>query len=287
MSEFDILVGLAMLAMLVTMAVIAISAFKQRAEDVAEELESVQVEPAPQGDGTPGAAPKTQDAPSPAPDVAEPREPIQMPWEMLGFGAVTLLVAGGAVGGGTVMNRRRREYGAVRAARTAKWEQAQGTHAEIANAYADLRLDPVAAIDHMALWDVTDPITAKFTETYGKASDLGGLGAATVPAADSVVSEYAEAVAAAKIAWDAAVAHAQRRGTECLPAPERANADRARKLLLRSRNAAASEAERALAADRAADLLEGLRKVIMPDEMRFELEATKRLALTARDPAVS
>lgn len=267
-SVLDLLIFMSIFFLIAIVSVNALGQFRERALEVqggAERLETVQE--------------------APASEPREPREPVDVPWNVLAFGALSLAVVGAGGAGGAAANRRRKERAALRGARNARWAKAQATHSQIANTYADLRLDPVAAIDHMALWDVTDVYTAKFTETYGRVTDLELLNRRDVPEADELVTEYVDAVAAAKIAFDAAVAHAKQRGTEVLPKTERADADRARKLLLTARNDAATDAERALAADRAADLLAGLRAVLLPTEMRFELDAVRRLELAAPEVA--
>lgn len=232
------------------------------------------------------AAENTNTAPELEPSAAteETADPVDFPWlpALAGTGGVLLLAGAGA--GGAHLVRRRRTAATQLADLTARLDQARTAHLAITDSYADMRFDPIAAIDHLALWDVRDPLTATFTHAYVKAGDLAEL-LKTTTVTDASVGEYFDAVVAARVAWDRAVSHARRLGDTALPTGDRNDLARARKLLTTAANSSATESERALAASRASDILTGLRSIVWPSETMTSIETISRKELSPAHPA--
>lgn len=279
-SLLDLLIGMVIIMLLATIGASTLGNLKKRQLEAQERSENLQEQVR---DAAESTEPNPQPQPEAKPEVtaAEPREPIDIPWTpiLLGAGGLIML-AGGGVGGASVRRghlRRAELAGNIRD----RWNAAVAKHDAMAEEYATLRLDPIAAIDHMALWDVTDPFTEKFTLAYGKISDTRSLHLNTAPTQAEIVDAYAADVDAAHLTWVNARDHAHDHGIEVLSPENQTKARRAKASLKIAANEAATEHERRQAAETAADLLASLRDIRFPAETHKAIVATSRKEIAA------
>lgn len=165
----------------------------------------------------------------------------------------------------------------------ARWHQAVSRHQAIADAYGALLLDPLAALTHAALWDITNPRCAAFILAYAEISDILALHP-TLPDDPALVTEYATKVRHTHAVWLDALHHAEQLGYTWLEAAEAAKARRAERLLRQAQDTRASDAERSLAAHKARGLLDAIRGVRLPTEVYAAVESSARRSLPGSDP---
>ena len=161
---------------------------------------------------------------------------------------------------------------------------ARNRHQQIAEAWTDIIVDPLNALTHSALFDVTQPRTAAWVEAYGKLCDHADnrVDPVFVDAADRDI--YIELVGVAGRAWDAAVSYAERVRQNWLPEPQAKKARQAERLLAVASDQGASIEERATAAEKAANLLKSIHAIDMPETVLHSLAAVARKELS---PAAS
>lgn len=151
---------------------------------------------------------------------------------------------------------------------------------QIADDYGALRCDPVAAIDHIALWDVTNDATRRFTLAYTKCTDQRRH--LTTPGATPTLAEataFADDVRAARHDFDAARGMAARQGINALPEPDQPAARRAQAAIARATDPAAPAPEAATAAAKATTLLQGITVLDWPAPAHQALDTITRKAL--------
>lgn len=279
-SLLDILVAIIIFMLIAMIGASTLSTARKRGLEAQERSENLQEQIR---DAAESTEPNPQPEPETQPEVTveEPREPLDVPWTpiLLGTGGLIVL-AGGGVGGASVRRghlRRAELAGNIRG----RWNAALAKHDAMADEYATLRLDPIAAIDHMALWDVTDPFTEKFTLAYAKVADTRSLHLNTAPTQAEIVDAYAADVDAAHLAWVNARDHARDHGIEVLSPENQTKARRAKASLKIAANDAATEHERSVAAETAADLLASLRDIRFPAETSKAIVAAARKQITA------
>lgn len=158
----------------------------------------------------------------------------------------------------------------------ALWHRARERHERVATAWTDLVCDPLSALTHCSLFDITNPTTAAFIEAYGEAGDFISVHGTDAPVQRAVVDEYAELARAVESAWEAARTRAGRSGYDWLPEDQRDDAERAARLLALASSESAPLAERASAAERASTLLRRIHAVVLPDATMQALEAVRR-----------
>lgn len=164
----------------------------------------------------------------------------------------------------------------------AQWDTAIETHDRVVEEWADIVTDPLAALEHSLLLDVTQPRTATFIDAYGQAQDLRaviGTTCPTGPDARTRVREYLSAVRKANTAWADASRHAAHVNLRWLPEAEATSVRRASVFLAVAADETATLPERAAAASKAAALLAEVTSFVLPAEAMRELETTRRLAL--------
>jgi hypothetical protein len=160
------------------------------------------------------------------------------------------------------------------------WALARKRHERVAESWTDLVCDPLAALTHCALFDVTHHYTAAFIEALGRADDFISIHGPAFPRDRADVDTYAALARTLENTWQAARTQAERSGLDWLPASQRADAERARRLLTLASDDGASLAERANAAERAATLLRRIHAVVLPDTTMHALESLSRPELT-------
>lgn len=200
------------------------------------------------------------------------------------IGALVLLVV--AVAAFAATNNNRRSHGPHAAPETtpadpqATLDAALHALDQIAEDYGALRCDPVAAIDHIALWDVTNDATRRFTLAYTKCTDQRRhltTGGATPTITE--VTAFADDVRAARHDFDAARGMAARQGITALPEPDQPAARRAQAAIARATDPAAPAPEAATAAAKATTLLQGITVLDWPAPAHQVLDTITRKAL--------
>lgn len=165
-----------------------------------------------------------------------------------------------------------------------QWDEALAAHDRVSEQWTELVTDPLAALDHSMLLDVTQPRTAAFIEAYGEAQDLRSMHGTAYPTsatADTVVREYLRVVRRAEQAWTDAVRHAKHVHTNWLPQDEAKRVRQASALLRTADDDTTPLHLRAEAAQKAADLLKQVHTFTLPADTAQAIEAKARLALPA------
>lgn len=171
--------------------------------------------------------------------------------------------------------------GTVAGSRETQWVESWRRWCAIDDAWTDLVCDPLTALTHAELLDVTLPRTAAFVTAYAEARDaMTGRTAATVPADLSRLLRLVDTV---DTAWTEAHAHAEHAGYAWLPEAERKKAATAEKALRLATDTNAPMGERANAAKQAARLLAEITTVRLPEKARAELDHLSRKALPASE----
>jgi hypothetical protein len=165
--------------------------------------------------------------------------------------------------------------------RTQRWADAVACHDHISDAWADIITDPLAALDHSLLLDVTQPRTAKFIEAFGRAQDLRALHGTTYPTKDEVVADYLSIVRQADEAWSDAVRHARHVHLAWLPEGEAKRVRQASALLATAADESQPMHLRADSAAKAAELLAKVTSFYLPEPSATAIETQARLALPA------
>lgn len=169
-----------------------------------------------------------------------------------------------------------------------RWNAALATHEKVIEAWTKIVTDPLAALDHTLLLDVTQPRTAAFIEAYGHAQDLAAIHGITMPTDESEQRAYATAVRKTDEAWTEAVRHAKHVHLNWLPAEEEKRARQAKGLLSTAADETVPVHLRAEAAKKAADLLAKVASFVLPEAATQALETSLRaieasVAHTAED----
>lgn len=158
------------------------------------------------------------------------------------------------------------------------WDRARARHERISEAWTELITEPLNALTHSSLFDVSVPKTAAFIEAYGEVQDMASIFAGQCPK-PAVLERYDRAVRQAEALWAAALDYAERRSYSWLPPEEQRHARLADKLLRQAADESLSHLTRMNYAKKAAALLEKIYTIKLPTEMKLELETRTRLAL--------
>jgi hypothetical protein len=156
------------------------------------------------------------------------------------------------------------------------WGLARARHERVIEAWTAMVTDPLAALSHSSLFDTANTWTAAFIGIYGRASDFIAVHGTEPPADRTLIDSYAALTREVESAWQSALIRAERSDLDWLPPAERADADRARRLLTLASDEAASLAERANAAQKAADLLRKVHSFVLPATTLTAIEAGTR-----------
>lgn len=169
----------------------------------------------------------------------------------------------------------------VQATLDERWAAALATHDEVIEAWTAIVADPLAALDHSLLLDVTQPRTAAFIEAYGHAQDLRAMHGTALPDDGALQVAYLAAVRKAHEAWTEAVRYAKHVHLSWLPDKEAALVRKATALLASAGDDAQPLHLRAEAAAKASHLLGKVTSFLLPPMAMHALEASRRLALPA------
>lgn len=162
-----------------------------------------------------------------------------------------------------------------------RWTEAREQFEAVEVAWEAIICDPLAALDHAALLDVTITRTGTFVEHLDDTKHLLRRLGDHVPDAQTDLVEFETAVRRTASAWAEAKRHAAHLDIESLPAHERPHADRARKALALMLDEDATDGERLNAAREVEKALARVKSVILPDRARGVIENVKRLAIEA------
>jgi hypothetical protein len=169
--------------------------------------------------------------------------------------------------------------GTTAGTRAEQWTDAWRRWCAIDDAWTDIVCDPLAALHHSELLDVTLPRTAAFVTAYADAREaMTGRTAATVPVD---LSRLLRLVDTTETAWVEAREHAEHAGYAWLPEAERKKAATAEAAIMLAMDKDAPMGERANAAAQAARLLGQITTVRLPKKARGELDTVARKAITA------
>lgn len=165
--------------------------------------------------------------------------------------------------------------------RVQRWAKTVARHDAITDEWADIVADPLAALDHSLLLDVTQPRTAKFIETYGRAQDLRSLHGTAFPDSTDVLADYLSTVRQADEAWQDAQRHARHIHLSWLPENEAKWVRQASALLASAADESQPIHLRADSAAQAAKLLAKVTSFYLPKATAAAIETKARLALPA------
>jgi hypothetical protein len=141
--------------------------------------------------------------------------------------------------------------------------------------------DPLSALEHSALLDVTQPRTAVFVQALGRAQDRRAVLGSDVPGDRDDVVEFEDLSRQVADAWYDARRHAAHVGYGWMSDKERALAERADTLLRLAADTSASLHERAAAAEQATKVLRSIHAVVLPEPALEVIASQRRLALEA------
>lgn len=163
--------------------------------------------------------------------------------------------------------------------RVEDWELAVHRHDQIAETYGALSVDPVETILHSALWDMANERSKEFILAFGKAQDMRAAMGVQVPESPLDIDDYVEAVREVQIAWDDALGFAKKVGASWFPADDRDKSEKAVGLLRKSKDTGVTDAERALYASKAYELLRTVMAVNWPQRTIQAIEEGAKLAI--------
>lgn len=161
-----------------------------------------------------------------------------------------------------------------------RWAHAVAKHLAIKDAYADILCDPIKALTHAALFDITQPLVERFHLTYAKCQDLHEVHGDTAPDDAAVVAEYADAVRHARLLFDDAVGYAAKVGYQWMPEGDKAAARKAVGLFTTAADDAATGPERAAAAVKGKELVASMTSVRWRPETVAAVDLLARRALS-------
>ncbi|KQP63168.1 hypothetical protein [Nocardioides sp. Leaf285] len=163
-----------------------------------------------------------------------------------------------------------------------RWRLARDRHTRVKEAYAQILTDPLNALTHSVLFDVSDERTARFVTAYSLADDLYDVSAHR-DRSESEVAQYEGAVHRLGPLWLDALRYAEKVGAEWMSARDQALAEAATKMLRLARDPGATEAERLSGLRRAHANMASIRSFHLPPGAALALENQVRLALPGPD----
>jgi prepilin-type N-terminal cleavage/methylation domain-containing protein len=223
-----------------------------------------------------GGTPK----PTPEPS-APPGDPFTVNWSVIGLVAMVIVFLVFLAIVGVAMFQISANKRNAASQLSDRWKHALDKHNVIRDEYAELTLDPVKSLQHSALWDVGNDRTRKFHEAYAEAQDIASLWGTKQPTDEATIAKYEKALRSSVQAWEDAVKHAARLGYQWMPKEDADSARKAVGLIKKSRDTAATESERALSAQKAKELIDGIGVVFFPKETTAAVEALVRVAIAA------
>ena len=163
----------------------------------------------------------------------------------------------------------------------ARWTAALARYDVVISEWGAIASDPLSALEHSALLDVTQPRTAAFVEALGRAQDRRSVLGSDLPTDRADVVEFEDLARRVADAWSDARRHAAHLGYGWMPDKDRALAERADTLLRLAADTSASLQERVAAADQATKVLRSIYAIVLPDPALEVIASQRRLALEA------
>jgi hypothetical protein len=163
----------------------------------------------------------------------------------------------------------------------ARWTAALARYDTVMTEWGAIASDPLSALEHSALLDVTQPRTAAFVEALGRAQDRRALLGSDIPRDRADVVEFEDLARRVADAWADARRHAAHVGYGWMPDKDRALAERADTLLRLAADTSASLHERVAAAEQATKVLHSIYAIVLPEPALEVIASQRRLALEA------
>lgn len=161
-----------------------------------------------------------------------------------------------------------------------RWVTAKANLDSINLAWGDLCADPLSALDHSALLDVSQKRTKDFMDSLSASTDFMSI-ASRHKRTDRIVGQLESHVRETKINWDEAQRYSSQVGTDWMTPEEQKIAKTARGLLELAMDPGATMAERANAAGQAQKMLNKLVSIAVPPPSMLMLERLTALQLDA------
>lgn len=161
----------------------------------------------------------------------------------------------------------------------ARWTAALARYDTVMTEWGAIASDPLSALEHSALLDVTQPRTAAFVEALGRAQDRRAVLGSELPWDRADVVEFEDLARRVADAWADARRHAAHVGYGWMPDKDRALAARADTLLRLAADTTASIPERAAAAEQATKVLRSLHAIVLPEPALEVIASQRRPAL--------
>jgi hypothetical protein len=163
----------------------------------------------------------------------------------------------------------------------ARWTAALARYDTVMTEWGAIASDPLSALEHSALLDVTQPRTAAFVEALGRAQDRRAVLGSDMPRDRADVVEFEDLARRVAVAWADARRHAAHVGYGWMPDNDRALAERADTLLRLAADTSASLHERVAAAEQATKVLRSIHAIVLPEPALEVIASQRRLALEA------
>lgn len=237
--------------------------------------------------GTWGSTAAEQQAPPPPPAAATDGS---FPWPLLLtiIGVIAAVAAAAAAVKAAKATRKkkhaRKAATAHRAADLAQerdhWERAIRRHDSLRSAYLAVENDPMAHLTMPLLWSAERSLSAAWWDAQEVADNRR---TEKMPADPTWRHDYADAVARAELAFNAACSSARRAGLTTMSQEERRRVERAQKALRTVLDDASTEAERRIAYRVVLSSIEGI--VDLPPVVRDQLTARTGRELTPASDA--
>ncbi len=162
---------------------------------------------------------------------------------------------------------------------SARWSAALAHYDTVMTEWGAIASDPLSALEHSALLDVTQPRTAAFVEALGRAQDRRAVLGSDMPGDRTDVVEFEDLARRVADAWADARRHAAHVGYGWMPDKDRALAERADTLLRLAADTSASLQERVAAAEQATKVLRSVYAIVLPEPALEVIASQRRLAL--------
>jgi len=163
----------------------------------------------------------------------------------------------------------------------ARWTAALARYDTVMTEWGAIASDPLSALEHSALLDVTQPRTAAFVEALGRAQDRRAVLGSDMPRDRADVVEFEDLARRVADVWADARRHAAHVGYGWMPDKDRALAERADTLLRLAADTSASLHERVAAAEQATKILRSVHAIVLPEPALEVIASQRRLALEA------
>ena len=205
--------------------------------------------------------------------------PVDVPWGILGFILVVLVVVATLIWASVYVGRKLLSSRNQTSLNVAGWTKLMGEHDSIRKQWASYELDLAKIIDLPLMHDMREPATVALHSALKLAKSLEPESASKMAGLPFNESPYAKAVHNLDIAFTRAQQEAKRVAWSRFTPAERKSLNLAKGLLALAMDTSAATSERQIAYKRVIKELQGL--VVIPDAAILELEASRSLALTA------